>query len=945
LIYGILTLFGWAVRRLYGILQFRRYGMDNEENIDLVQEISSIVAQARALGIIVPDVDKILWMRQDERNAILEDLKKNIELKPKITKYEKERRKQQRIKHEFWEFHRNRQKIQDIREELRRIPDRLKTLDKRLNLFKANEDFNIVNEIQKQIDKLSLKSPEYKKEEQELIQEIEDEVARLEEMTDLDFVEREIVESNTKVLPNLKKILQGIEEQEEDAKSGILKLIQQASKGDKTVQNEIYERFKLFIERKSKYYYLHRLKRKNIKKDYEKDKAKNDRIGIVPISMFYKVDSKKSTVVEVLLKKGDLKKVSLIDVCLKKVDGKPIRRPQELLDSKFDEIWDRLSDTKRREKDPYQSDLESTGYWTLVQIIHGGTIAKSNFNEIGSNGMIILNELLKNDIVEEIADKKVSLKVNLIHKENKVREIAKEDFDKTWELLLHSQEWRKCKFSGITKYIESRIDESLKQFVNRVYQERDTTTSIGDFSNDISGGIGPNQDNHIVDLEKKNDGEKISEKDDIEVHANQAEKEVKDSGNNLVEETFEEETKQDRKLKYSSKIRVVPHNHETPIIQAADRIGVSHQTLINWHDGNIFRAKEKEYVKKDYYDPLTKKWVYKIEKMKVYWEEDFPELIRIKEEQLIIQKRGFLPEHGLIYSSKLINNLTDKYEKSIKIDHFQYREDEFKKTMPPTALIKALEKVSGVNIPKAKVPIESLNLLLNDPKLIQVMKVRPDECLALIESLESGHLLNPYEVRWLNKILIEENFPTESPKRYNRDKKMEAIRKDISRLEEVRPNTKKDKREIRIYNEEDVKYFARELGIELDNTDSFKFDKSEFGEEVDSPQEFIAMIMDDLKRPQPQIDSVEAGIEWLNQSIEPYQLIRNENNIDELEPETKKLIKNIQENYQVSSFLELTPQNLRDLTSTPQGHQLKREILNTFYPHHLTPIIFPTNLK
>lgn len=104
----------------------------------------------------------------------------------------------------------------------------------------------------------------------------------------------------------------------------------------------------------------------------------------------------------------------------------------------------------------------------------------------------------------------------------------------------------------------------------------------------------------------------------------------------------------------------------------------------------------------------------------------------------------------------------DPYEQFFK--SLEFSMDEFKDSMNPEALIQAIETRSKINIPEANTSIDSLNKLLQDQDLYKVMKNHPDEIMALIGRLKQGQRLIPLEIRFLNRILIEANYPVETPK-------------------------------------------------------------------------------------------------------------------------------------------------------------------------------------
>ncbi|MBF0571305.1 MAG: HEAT repeat domain-containing protein [Candidatus Omnitrophica bacterium] len=94
----------------------------------------------------------------------------------------------------------------------------------------------------------------------------------------------------------------------------------------------------------------------------------------------------------------------------------------------------------------------------------------------------------------------------------------------------------------------------------------------------------------------------------------------------------------------------------------------------------------------------------------------------------------------------------------------EFRAGEFNETMKVASLIEAL-KQSGIDIPVADTPIDSLNELLTDQNLFKVMKVRPAETLPpIMGQLEQGRQLDPSDIIRLNRILIEANYPLQTPK-------------------------------------------------------------------------------------------------------------------------------------------------------------------------------------
>jgi len=68
-----------------------------------------------------------------------------------------------------------------------------------------------------------------------------------------------------------------------------------------------------------------------------------------------------------------------------------------------------------------------------------GPVSKSKFLEVGSNGEVILNELLKDGVLEEINSREIRLKENLDQNKGKVKRIAGDSFDQILNLLQLSQ--------------------------------------------------------------------------------------------------------------------------------------------------------------------------------------------------------------------------------------------------------------------------------------------------------------------------------------------------------------------------------------------------------------------------------------------------------------------------------------------------------------------------
>ena len=73
-------------------------------------------------------------------------------------------------------------------------------------------------------------------------------------------------------------------------------------------------------------------------------------------------------------------------------------------------------------------------------------IAKLKITEIIPNGNAVLNELIKNDVLENISNTEVRLKPNLEQKKNLVQKITKDKFDDIWIILQQSHIYEKWIF-------------------------------------------------------------------------------------------------------------------------------------------------------------------------------------------------------------------------------------------------------------------------------------------------------------------------------------------------------------------------------------------------------------------------------------------------------------------------------------------------------------------
>jgi hypothetical protein len=151
----------------------------------------------------------------------------------------------------------------------------------------------------------------------------------------------------------------------------------------------------------------------------------------------------------------------------RKTIGYPIGH-WERLESVFDEITDLMSRNV-----PVYLILPPQGY------LQGGTILKSQFAQVSSQGQAILNEFIAKGLVGDVSSTQVSFQLNNELKEKDMRRIAKGDFDKIWAMLQEAGTQSQRKISRrfkISKAGEVLFEDyhcpelGLKLFMKPVYQ-------------------------------------------------------------------------------------------------------------------------------------------------------------------------------------------------------------------------------------------------------------------------------------------------------------------------------------------------------------------------------------------------------------------------------------------------------------------------------------------
>jgi hypothetical protein len=139
-----------------------------------------------------------------------------------------------------------------------------------------------------------------------------------------------------------------------------------------------------------------------------------------------------------------------------------ISRPSVIEGENFDNVWKTLTKP-------------------LPKYFEKGTVEKTKISKVGLNGDVILSELIKNGVLEDVSSTEVRLKGNLDKNEDKVREIAKDDFDKIWDILQQSQ---KSSRDGLAGYKE---DLSGAFVISRILQIESIIGTILDPNN--SNGV------------------------------------------------------------------------------------------------------------------------------------------------------------------------------------------------------------------------------------------------------------------------------------------------------------------------------------------------------------------------------------------------------------------------------------------------------------------------
>ncbi len=97
--------------------------------------------------------------------------------------------------------------------------------------------------------------------------------------------------------------------------------------------------------------------------------------------------------------------------------------------------------------------------------------------------------------------------------------------------------------------------------------------------------------------------------------------------------------------------------------------------------------------------------------------------------------------------------------------NLDFTEEEFRQTgKNPQALLAAISAGTKIEFPASETAIQSLNNLLTRQDLYKILTQKASyESQGLIRKLAEGKKLEPWEMKRLNRLLIQENFSTETP--------------------------------------------------------------------------------------------------------------------------------------------------------------------------------------
>jgi len=114
--------------------------------------------------------------------------------------------------------------------------------------------------------------------------------------------------------------------------------------------------------------------------------------------------------------------------------------------------------------------------------------------------------------------------------------------------------------------------------------------------------------------------------------------------------------------------------------------------------------------------------------------------------------------------------------------------------------------------------------------------------------------------------------------------------------------------------------------------DSFEFQVGEFGESLEKIKPLLAK----LDQPTYSFRDIRSAVDWLNNSIEPFQNYVNHIRTNGIDESIRNMLP--------SGFVTFSDSDFKKLTNTTNGQELKRAILNLLYPQETpkshTPVYF-----
>jgi hypothetical protein len=121
-------------------------------------------------------------------------------------------------------------------------------------------------------------------------------------------------------------------------------------------------------------------------------------------------------------------------------------------------------------------------------------------------------------------------------------------------------------------------------------------------------------------------------------------------------------------------------------------------------------------------------------------------------------------DSSIILENGKFDFLSEKAIDANKYEIFQFSKTEFKGSLTPEALVRAMSSQKSLQLSDEGTPLDVLNQLLERKNLYQEMPQRPDIISGFVTRLEDGEQLSLCDLKRINRLLIEENYPAETPK-------------------------------------------------------------------------------------------------------------------------------------------------------------------------------------